>query len=195
MHGTKHLASQIAYWYDIETIVKTATFELPVPNGVNEINLFNEKLNDYRTMIIDLLGTKQQDSFTSIFYTRYKHFFLTYHTVLYDKPFKCRSYIISYINDSVNYDVLNYANIIVFYKYNNDYFAIIQKYRFSRKKMSDYVELPVEICKKLDEMYPLLELSNDYETISVKMFRRQCVMVQFQDVNCLSEIRIDFEHD
>ncbi|CAF4441990.1 unnamed protein product [Rotaria sp. Silwood2] len=145
VHGTKHLASQIAYWYDIETIVKTTVFEVKVPCGVNEINFFNEKMNHYRNIIGALLHTHQQDLNQIVFYTRYKKCFLTFHTVLYDKPYKCRSYIVSYINDSDDYDALNYANIIVFYKYNNDYFALIQKYHFSRKKISHYVELPVEL--------------------------------------------------
>ncbi|CAF3622836.1 unnamed protein product [Rotaria sp. Silwood1] len=195
VHGTKHLATQIAYWYDIETIVKTTTFELTASCGVNEINFFNEKMNHYRNIIVALLRTHQQDLNQIIFYTRYKKCFLTFHTVLYDKPYKCRSYIVSYINNSDDNDALNYANIIVFYKYHNDYFALIQKYHFSRKKLSHYVELPVEICQKLDKLFPLLELSDDYDIIPVAIVRHQCVMVEFEDVCCLSELRIDSEHD
>ncbi|CAF4925855.1 unnamed protein product [Rotaria sp. Silwood1] len=195
VHGTKHLATQIAYWYDIETIVKTTMFELATPCGVNEINFFNEKMNYYRKIIAALLCTNQQDINQIIFYTRYKKCFLTFHTIIYDKPYKCRSYIISYINNSDDYDALNYANIIVFYKYHNDYFALIQKYHFSREKLSHYVELPVEICQKLDKLFPLLERSEDYDIIPVAMIRHQCVMVEFEDVCCLSELRVDSEHD
>ncbi|CAF1323831.1 unnamed protein product [Rotaria sordida] len=195
VHGTKYLATQIAYWYDIETIVKTTTFEVTAPCGVNAINIFNEKMNHYRKIIVTLLRTHQQDLNQIIFYTRYKKRFLTFHTVLYDKPYKCRSYIVSYINNSSDYDALNYANIIVFYKYHNDYFALIQKYHFSRKKLSHYVELPVEICQQVDKLFPLLELSDDYNIIPVAMVHHQCIMVEFEDVCCLSELRIDSEHD
>ncbi|CAF4171907.1 unnamed protein product, partial [Rotaria magnacalcarata] len=41
----------------------------------------------------------------------------------------------------------------------------------SKKKISDFVELPTEILQRLDGLYPLVELSNDYDIISVEAFR------------------------
>ncbi|CAF2099218.1 unnamed protein product [Rotaria magnacalcarata] len=195
VHGTKHLASQIAYWYDVETMVKTTQIEIAVPCGINKINIQNEQMNDYRHTLMNLIRTHGQDLDNIIFYKRYKQLFITFHTVLYDRPYKCRSYIVSYVTNSDGNDILSYGNIIIFYQYMNQFFAFIQKYYLSRKKLSHSIELPVEVCNKLDEMYPLLALSNDYDIIPVLTFRHKCIMIQFEDVYCLSELRIDFEHD
>ncbi|CAF1623277.1 unnamed protein product [Rotaria magnacalcarata] len=177
VHGTKHLASQIAYWYDMENIVKNKIFEVPSSTGVNQIDLNNEQLGDYRELVINLIQMNDQQLKQVEFYKRYKHQFTTYHTTLYDKRFKCCSFVISYIKDKNYRSVINYANIVVFYKYDN------------------FVELPTEILQRLDGLYPLVELSNDYDIISVEAFRHKCVAIEFQDVFCISEIRVDFEHD
>jgi hypothetical protein len=177
----------------MENMINNTIFEIPSFNGINQIDLNSEQLIDYREVIINLIQRNDQYSKEMIFYKRYKHQFITYHTMLYDKPFKCCSYIISYNN--INSTTISYGKIIIFYKYNDEYFAFIQRYHTSKKNISDFVELPVEITQRLDQLYPLLELSNDYDVISVETFRHKCISVQFQDVFCLSEIRVDFEHD
>ncbi|CAF3329002.1 unnamed protein product [Rotaria socialis] len=194
VHGTKHLASQIAYWYDIQSIVNQRKAETTTSYGVNEINLQNECISDYRDHLVYLIQVYDQDLKQIAFFRRFKQSFNTFHTLIYDKPYRCRSYIISY---SIKGDdpVIQYGNIILFYKYNNNYFAFIQKYRCSRKQLSQFVELPIEICNKLNEMYPLLELTNEYDIIRADVIRHKCVMVNFQDVYCLSELKMDFEHD
>ncbi|CAF1574505.1 unnamed protein product [Rotaria magnacalcarata] len=176
-------------------MVKTTQIEIAVPCGINKINIQNEQMNDYRHTLMNLIRTHGQDLDNIIFYKRYKQLFITFHTVLYDRPYKCRSYIVSYVTNSDGNDILSYGNIIIFYQYMNQFFAFIQKYYLSRKKLSHSIELPVEVCNKLDEMYPLLALSNDYDIIPVLTFRHKCIMIQFEDVYCLSELRIDFEHD
>lgn len=191
MHGTKQLASQIAYWYEIENIVSNVKFELPSICGINQVDLNSHQLLDYRAVITNCLQNNNHHLKDIFFYKRYKHFFITYHTTLYDKPFKCCSYIISYNRNNTVY----YGNIIIFYKYKNEYFAFVQKYHSSNKKLSDYLELPVQVIDKLNQLYPLVELSNDYEIVSAKKFRHKCISLKFENVFCLSEIRVDFEHD
>jgi hypothetical protein len=178
----------------MENMTNNTIFEIPSINGINQIDVNNEQLVDYREIIINLIEINDQHLKEMIFYKRYKHQFITYHTTLYDKPFKCYSCIISYTKNN-NDKIISYGRIVVFYKYNDEYFAFIQKYHASRKKISDFVELPDEIKQRLDELYPLLQLSNDYDIISVATFRHKCVSVPFQDVFCLSEFRVDFEHD
>ncbi|CAF4838892.1 unnamed protein product [Rotaria socialis] len=194
VHGTKHLASQIAYWYDIQSIVNQRKTETTTSYGVNEINLQNECISDYRGHLVYLIQVYDQDLKQIAFFRRFKQSFNTFHTLIYDKPYRCRSYIISY-SIKGDHPVIQYGNIILFYKYNNNYFAFIQKYRCSRKQFSQFVELPIEICNKLNEMYPLLELTNEYDIIRADVIRHKCVMVNFQDVYCLSELKMDFEHD
>lgn len=179
----------------METMVSTKTFEVPSSMGVNQIDINNVQLVDYRERIINLIEMNDQDLKQIIFYKRYKHQFITYHTMLYDKRFRCRSFIISYVKDNKYHNDISYANVIVFYKYNNEYFAFIQKYHASNKRISDFAELPDEIVRKLNELYPLLLLSDDYDIISVDAFRHKCIAIEFQDVLCLSEILVDFEHD
>jgi len=177
----------------MENMINNSIFEIPSCMGINRIDLESEHLLDYRDIIIQSTRINNQDSEEMIFYKRYKHQFITYHTMLYDKPFKCCSYIISYNNNTSG--TISYGRIIVFYKYNDEYFAFIQRYQTSKKKISDFVELPIEIIERLDQLYPLMELSNDYDIISVGTFRHKCTLVPFQDAFCLSEIRVDFEHD
>ena len=177
----------------MENMINNTIFEIPSFNGINQIDLNSEQLVHYREIIINLTRLNDQHLKEMIFYKRYKHQFITYHTMLYDKPFKCCSYIVSYNNNSSN--VIRYGRIIVFYKYHDQYFALVRKYNISKKNISDFIELPVEIKERLNHLYPLMELSNDYDIMSVGTFRHKCISVPFQDVFCLSEIRVDFEHD
>ncbi|CAF3541607.1 unnamed protein product [Rotaria socialis] len=173
VHGTKHLVSQIAYWYDVETMIKITQIEIAVPCGINKINIQNEQMNDYRHTLMNIIRTHGQDVDNISFYKRYKQLFITFHTVLYDQRYKCRSYIISYVTNRDVKDTLSYGNIIVFYQYMNQFYAFIQKYYLSRKKLSHSIELPVEVCNKLDEMYSLLALSNDYDIIPILTFHHK----------------------
>ena len=61
--------------------------------------------------------------------------------------------------------------------------------------MSQLVTIPPEMHKKLDELYALLTLTANFTIIPIDSIRHKCIAVPFQDVFCLSEIRIDFEHD
>ncbi|CAM4979093.1 unnamed protein product [Rotaria socialis] len=146
-------------------MIKITQIEIAVPCGINKINIQNEQMNDYRHTLMNIIRTHGQDVDNISFYKRYKQLFITFHTVLYDQRYKCRSYIISYVTNRDVKDTLSYGNIIVFYQYMNQFYAFIQKYYLSRKKLSHSIELPVEVCNKLDEMYSLLALSNDYDII------------------------------
>lgn len=168
-------------------------FEITSSNGFNQIDFASEQLADYRDFIIDLAELNHQDFNRMTFYRRYKHQFITYHTMLYDKQFKCCSYLVSYNDDHA--DIISYGRIIVFYKYNDRYFAFLQKYKLSKKKITDSLELPQAMVERIDALYPLLELSNDFDVVPVEHFRHKCVSISYQDVFCLSEMRIDFEHD
>jgi len=55
VHGTKQLASQIAYWYEIENVVNNTKFEIPSISGINQIDLNNRQLLDYRAIIINYI--------------------------------------------------------------------------------------------------------------------------------------------
>jgi hypothetical protein len=39
-HGSKHLASQIAYWIELQSIMKSERFKIPQPTVVNVSQLF-----------------------------------------------------------------------------------------------------------------------------------------------------------
>ena len=177
----------------MKNMIDNTVFETDPSSGINQIDLDSEQLTDYHDFIVDLAESNHQDLKKMNFYRRYKHQFITYHTLVYDKQFKCCSYLVSYNNDES--DRISYGKIIVFYKYNDQYFAIIQKYNLSKKKITDFLELPEGLLEKVNELYPLLELTDDYKPIPVENFRHKCISIPFQDTFCLSEIRIDFEHD
>ena len=83
-----------------------------------------------------------------------------------------------------------------------DEVILIQKGIGFNVKVNDIISPP-----EIDKMYRLstvrdrqryenlMQLSNEYDIISVGNFRHKCISVQFQDGFCLSEIRVDFEHD
>lgn len=167
--------------------------EIPSFNGINRIDIHSEQLADYRDLIIDRIQMNRQDLNSMAFYKRYKHQFITYHTFIYDKQFKCCSYIVSYMIDDV--DVVSYGRIIVFYKCGDNYFGFVQKYKLVKKQISDFLELPTQMMQRIDQLYPLMELSDEYDIVPVENFRHKCISIMFQDVFCLSEVRVDFEHD
>ena len=95
----------------------------------------------------------RQDLNSMAFYKRYKHQFITYHTFIYDKQFKCCSYIVSYMIDDV--DIVSYRRIIVFYKCGDNCFGFVQKYKLVKKQISDFLELPTQMMHRIDQLYPL----------------------------------------
>src|SRR5262249_31947400 len=126
-------------------------------------------------------------------YLRFKRDFTTFHTTIYGKPFKCRSYIVSFL---VNIDSpVQYGNVIVFVRKDIHFYALIQQYVSGPKSITDYVDIPFMLHSKAKQLYPLLKLSDKFLLISVKMIRHKCVNIPVDDLCCLSEIRIDYEHD
>ncbi|CAF1385018.1 unnamed protein product, partial [Didymodactylos carnosus] len=99
-----------------------------------------------------------------------------------------------YVNDH-EYNVIcdRYGNILLFYKYNNEYFAFIQRYQISKKRLSQFVLIPQQMTNKSDELYPLLTLTKTL-IISIKNILYKCIPVPFEDVLYISEIRVDHEH-
>ena len=83
----------------MESVVKNKKIQVPPSSGVNRIDLESQQLDGYRAAIINLIQTNNQHLQRITFFKRYKHCFVTYHTMLYDKPFKCYSFIISYMDD------------------------------------------------------------------------------------------------
>ena len=78
---------------------------------------------------------------------------------------------------------------------NDGTFALIQKYVSCDKKMSNKVELPNELHKLTDTYYPVVSLSKNFIIVPVTNIRHKCICVPIFDVFCISEIRIDYEHD
>lgn len=127
------------------------------------------------------------------FYLRFKNLFVTYHTTIYDQPFKCKSYIISFI-DSVS-KFVRYGNIILFVKEDSRLFAFVQKYTLNSTSITDHLDIPSSLHSKANKLFPLLQLSNTFALIPVNFIRHKCINIPFNDYCCLSEIRIDYEHD
>jgi hypothetical protein len=139
------------------------------------------------------LADQQIDITSCLFYLRFKSFFVIYHSTIYDHPFKCQSYIVSYTDPLQQ--IVNYGNIIVFVQLNLQFYAFIQKYRFSERSLSQYIDIPSSLHSKVNELFPLVELSDEFILISVERIRHKCVKIPFDGVFCLSEIRLHYEHD
>ena len=157
------------------------------------MNSDDPALVQYRPMLHQLLTSVNANNITC-FYKRYKSVFITYHSLIYDHPFSCNSHTVSFAdNDSSN--IIHYGNIIIFLLFNDENFALIQKYVSCEKKLSNNAELPNELHKLIDNYYPLVSLSNNFIIVPVKNIRHKCICVPIFNVFCISEIRIDHEHD
>ncbi|CAF2979522.1 unnamed protein product [Rotaria socialis] len=127
------------------------------------------------------------------FYLRLKSLFVIYHTTIYSQPFKCKSYIISYI-DSISKSV-HYGNIILFMKEGSRLFAFVQKYTLNSTLITDYLDIPSSLHSQANKLFPILRLTSTFVLTPVDSIRHKCVNIPFKDYCCLSEVRIDYELD
>ncbi|CAM4805911.1 unnamed protein product [Rotaria magnacalcarata] len=191
-HGTKHLGSQISFWYDIESIVITKKSEPPSRFLINEIKLNSSILNPYKKKLNENLNILQHDALKIQFYLRFKDKFVTYHSVLYDKRFSCNSYLVSY-NDQ--HHQIQYGNIILFYSLENQYYSLIQQFRRTNIRISDELNIPEKFKNILDSFYPICSLNDEFIIIQAGNIRSKCISVPFKQYECISERRINYEHD
>ncbi|CAF3413761.1 unnamed protein product [Rotaria socialis] len=192
-HGSKHLGAQISYWIDLQTMIQTQQVKAPTIAAINEIKWLDGRLSSYQAALSGQLASYKFDVYSCSFYLRFKHFFVTYHTIIYDQSFKCQSYIVSF-SDSTH-DFIQYGNSIVFVKSNSHFFVLVQKYKLSKKSITDYVDIPASLHSKINQLFPLLQLSDEFLLIPIEMIRHKCVSIAFDGMYCLSELRIDYEHD
>ena len=190
--GTKNLGSQIMYWCDIDSIVSTTEYELPSPSLVNEIELDSDLFNEYLDLFTKKLVDLQQDLNKIKLHLRFKDNFSAYHSFLYSKHFSCASYLVSYTD---NNEQINYGKIILFYSYENVFYPFIQQYQHASVKLSDYLDISGELKGTVDLFYPVCILSGDFVVVPVSKIISKCVSVQFKNCECISQLRVSYEHD
>ncbi|CAF4908647.1 unnamed protein product, partial [Rotaria socialis] len=176
-HGSKHLGAQISYWIDLQTMIQTQQVKAPTIAAINEIKWLDGRLSSYQAALSGQLASYKFDVYSCSFYLRFKHFFVTYHTIIYDQSFKCQSYIVSF-SDSTH-DFIQYGNSIVFVKSNSHFFVLVQKYKLSKKSITDYVDIPASLHSKINQLFPLLQLSDEFLLIPIEMIRHKCVSIAF----------------
>jgi hypothetical protein len=157
------------------------------------IQISDKRLNGIRDVLIDCLHTERFDPAKCSFFLRFKAFFLTFHSKIYDEPFKCRSFIISF-SSTGSLDV-NYGFVHLFVENESFRLALIQRLDHCPSQLSSFLDIPSEIESKLHELFPLVSLSNQYFLVPVSSLRNKCTLVPFQERFCVSELRNDFEHD
>ena len=74
-------------------------------------------------------------------------------------------------------------------------YALVRKYILGSKLITDYVDIPRLLHPKANQLFPLMQISDEYLIIPVELIRHKCVSVPIEDMCCLTEIRIDYEHD
>jgi hypothetical protein len=191
-HGTRNLATQIADWINTEVVITRPPFQVSKPAGINQIDINNHIFDVYRYEFLNMIHAFNQNENDIFLFLRFKDVFVTYHTILYDLPFTCVSYIISYkcMDSSIKY-----GQVIIFFKYHKDYYAFIREYKSTDKNTSDYVSVPEELKHKLNEIFPIRSLSNSYTIVPVVNICHKCIPVEYNDHVFLSEVRVDYEHD
>ena len=94
-----------------------------------------------------------------------------------------------------NYNQTQYGNIILFYSFENVYYTLIQQYHRAAANISDDLKIPDEFKNIVDSFYPICYLNNEFIVIKVSDIVSKCVSVPFQQYKCISERRVNYEHD
>ncbi|CAF0954091.1 unnamed protein product [Adineta steineri] len=193
-HGTRNLASQISFWTDMNTMISQSQSTIDKQHGVDEILLENCLLDEFRSKLIELLGTQNVK-----LYKRFKIPFITFHSTLYDKSFKCVSHIISYKHDSD--DRILYGDCIVFMEIDDGYYVFLNQYQEAtlNNRLSSLLGVSdndtCKISKPLDRFYSMQGKSDRFGILSMSRVRHKCISVPVKNYFCVTEIRNDFEHD
>ena len=127
-----------------------------------------------------------------VLFLRFKDIFTTYHSVIYDSSYNCISYLISYKTTNSS---IKYGQIIIFYKYHDQYYAYVQLYEDTKQSINDYVQVRKEMKPKLNEIFPIRCLSKTFVSIPVHKIYHKCIEVKYSEYSFISEVRGDQEHD
>lgn len=87
------------------------------------------------------------------------------------------------------------ATVIVIVHHDTHFYALVQQYAPGSKSITDYIDIPVVLHAKANQMFPLLELTHEFLLIPIEMIRHKCVNIPFDGACCLTEVRVDYEHD
>jgi len=92
-------------------------------------------------------------------------------------------------------DIIEYGNIIIFFSTKTEKYVLIQKYSSAKQQMSDFVDLPNELHHLINIFFPIVTLTNNFSIVLLTNIRRKFVIVDMFGSFCISEIRLDYEHD
>ena len=190
--GTKNFGSQNIYWCDIASIVLTKEFNLPVRSLRSETKMDYDSFNSYKQLFISRTDGLYQDVNQINLYLRFQNAYVTYHSLIYSEWFSCASHIISYLD---NREQVQHANIIIFYLFDDVEYSFVQNYKRLVVKLSDYIDIPENWKEIIDSIYPICSLSDELIIIPVNKILSKCVSVHFQQYQCISERRVNYEHD
>lgn len=84
---------------------------------------------------------------------------------------------------------------MVFVQDGSNFYSLVQEYALGRKSMIDFVDIPNALHSKAKELFPLLTLTDQFRLIPVERIKHKCVSVPVEDLFCLTEIRVDYEHE
>ena len=201
-HGTRHLASQISYWTDVETIIRSSDYPINESRLINPITIDHPLLVELKQTLIHSIKNHGHSIEKVQLFKRYKRFYITFHSLVYGKVIKSVSYIISYSSDEMlTEETTKYGDCIVFYSCDEEHFVLVRTYTQAPEsaRLSSLVDLPRcdnnRIQNALDRTFSTQVLSNVFDIIPVKWIRHKCVSVPVDSYVCLTEIRVDFEQD
>jgi hypothetical protein len=177
---------------EVDTIVPRKQFDLPSPKLVDEVHFESSLIDQFRDSLIEkLIVLKQNVSMIKLF-LRLKDVFSTYHSLLYDKRFNCSSYVVSYHDGNRQ---IQYGNVVLFYSYDDVNYSFIQKYNAAPVKISDHLDIPGEWKQKMDSFYPVCHLVDQHIIIKAIDLVCKCIAVPFQQYQCITDRRVQYEHD
>ena len=191
-HGTTDLGSQIAYWTDVDTIIPRQHLDLSPPKLVDEIRLESSLLNRFRDSFIEELNVLKKNVTRIKLFLRFKDVFSTYHSLIYDRRFTCSSHVISYHDDNRQ---TQHGRVVLFYYCDDVNYSFIQKYDAAPIKLSNFLDIPEVWKETMDSFYPVCQIVDQFTIIRTADIVSKCISVPFQQYQCITDRRVQYEHD
>ena len=77
----------------------------------------------------------------------------------------------------------------------SNFYSLVQEYAPGRKSVIDFVDIPNALHSKAKQLFPFLKLTDQFRLILVGKIKHKCVSVPVEDSFCLTEVRVDYEHE
>jgi hypothetical protein len=123
-----------------------------------------------------------------------------FHSLSYNQKGESNSYLINYSLNNKNY----FADIQYFFKFKSKVYAVVQNYKINKEGLRnmmpestfELLEKSVMLFDRLNRFYLQLEGKEaSLKLIEVQIIQKKCVKITYGELEFLTKLEYDFEHD